>query len=415
MKLNDLEKAMFDGRLGKAAAWAIKFQRDVGTFFDAEDFVPIRLAHISTDRETIGDSGIAFAEKLGRLPLKERYPRSFATADFRGFDNETLNFLLPGRDLATESSRVAEALSGLGIIANHAYVNDHSVTAPGFGEACGYSGTPSVIYMNGIVGARSNFEAGPSSLAAFYTGRVPRYGFQLEQKRFATHGFQLTFSPKDVVDWGSIGAIIGRKLNSYWSVPALDITCERPSVLELNHMALAMASYGSTAMFHVINVTPEAPDWETAAGSTKLDIDTITPNDLEMFYEEWGGVGDDLDVVALSTPQLTITEVVEIASILEGRKVHERTTLLIYTPREIKDACSRIGVTQIIEEAGARMVYGHDFFATFAKEMRLAHKWKRLMTHSVKMVNICEGYGYSPTPASISRCIHSAIEGRVVP
>ena len=37
----------------KAAAWAIKFQRDVGTFFDAEDFVPIRLAHISTDRETI--------------------------------------------------------------------------------------------------------------------------------------------------------------------------------------------------------------------------------------------------------------------------------------------------------------------------------------------------------------------------
>ena len=108
-----------------------------------------------------------------------------------------------------------------------------------------------------------------------------------------------------------------------------------------------------------------------------------------------GGVGD---AVALSTPQLTITEVVEIASILEGRKVHERTTLLIYTPREIKDACLCIGVTQIIEEAGARMVYGHDFFATFAKEMRLAHKWKCLMTHSVKMVNICEGYGY-PTPA----------------
>ena len=128
---------------------------------------------------------------------------------------------------------MAEALSGLGIIANHAYVNDHSVTAPGFGEACGYSGTPSVIYMNGIVGARSNFEAGPSVAS-------PRYGFQLEQKRFATHGFQLTF-PKSWGDWGSIGAIIGRKLNSYWSVPALDITCERPSVLELNHMALAMA------------------------------------------------------------------------------------------------------------------------------------------------------------------------------
>jgi predicted aconitase len=89
--------------------------------------------------------------------------------------------------------------------------------------------------------------------------------------------------------------------------------------------------------------------------------------------------------------------------------------LLVYTPIEIKEACARIGLTQTIERAGGRVVHGHDFFATFAKEIRETHGWERMMTHSVKMVNICEGYGYRPTPAAIPRCIGSAIAGKVLP
>lgn len=415
MKLNDLEQAMLDGAHGKAAQWGMQYQKDVGMFFDAEDFVPVRMIHVSTDRETIGDSGVAFINELADLPYAERRPRSFACADFRGFDEETFRFLLPGRDLVAETNDAVEALSRLGIVTSHAYVNDHSITAPGFGEACGYSGTPSVVYMNGIVGARCNFEAGPSSLAAFFTGRVPRYGFHLDEKRFATHGFRLDFTPASVADWGVVGALIGRKLNSYWSVPAVELTGPRPSILELNHMALSMASYGSTAMFHVIGMTPEAPDWKSAAGGKALEAEAIGQADVDAFYEEWGGVGDALDVVALSTPQLDIPEMVEIAAMLDGRKVHAETTLLVYTPVELKQACARLGVNEIIEKAGGRVVHGHDFFATFAKEIREAHDWRRLMTHSVKMVNICEGYGYKPTPASIPRCIESAIAGKVLP
>jgi len=54
MQLNDMEKAMQDGRYGKAAKWAIGYQQRVGEFFDAEDFVEVRLIHIDADRETIG-------------------------------------------------------------------------------------------------------------------------------------------------------------------------------------------------------------------------------------------------------------------------------------------------------------------------------------------------------------------------
>jgi len=414
MKFNDLEQAMLDGAHGKAAQWAIEYQRSVGDFFDAEDFVPVRVIHVSTDRETIGDSGIDFINELADIPLTERRPRAFAVADFRGFDGAAFEFLLPGRDLVSQTEEAVNALGRLGIVMSHAYVNDHSVTAPGFGEACGYSGTPSVVYMNGLVGARCNFEAGPSSLAAFFSGRVPRYGFHLDEKRIGTHGFKLDFTPETIADWGIVGALIGRKLNSYWSVPVLELAGPKPSILDLNHMALSMASYGSTAMFHVIGMTPEAPDWKTACGGKSVDTEVISQADVDGFYAEWGGVGEKLDVVPLSTPQLDIPEMVQVAEMLEGKQVHEGTTLLVYTPIELKEACARIGIVAAIEKAGGRVVHGHDFFATFAKEIREAHGWERLMTHSVKMVNICEGYGYKPTPASIPRCIESAIAGKVL-
>jgi predicted aconitase len=415
MKLNDLEQAMLDGAHGRAAQWAIEYQERVGTFFDAEDFVPVRLIHISTDRETIGGTGVQFIEELAALPPEERRPHAFAAADFRGFDAETFNFLLPGRDLAKQSEEAVAALAKLGVSPSHAYINDHSVTAPAFGEACGYSGTPSVVYMNGLVGARCNFEAGPSSLAAFFTGRVPRYGFHLDARRRATHGFVLDFTPADVSQWGAVGAIIGRKLNSYWSVPAIEVPGARPTVLSLNHMALNLASYGSIAMFHVIGVTPEAPDWDAAFGEGRRETpETITKADVDDFLDAWGGVGEKLDVVALATPQLTITELVEVAGLLDGKTVHADTTLLVYAPREIKEAAERIGLKADIERAGGRLVHGHDFFATFAKEIRESHGWERLMTHSVKAANICAGYGYKPVPAPVRRCVESAIAGKVL-
>jgi len=81
MRLNDIEKAMLDGKYGKAAQWAIGYQRQVGNFFDAEEFVEVRLVRMDADRETVGESGIAFLEELAELPLSERKPRVFAAAE----------------------------------------------------------------------------------------------------------------------------------------------------------------------------------------------------------------------------------------------------------------------------------------------------------------------------------------------
>src|SRR5438034_1388165 len=82
--------------------------------------------------------------------------------------------------------------------------------------------TGSVIYANSVLGARSNFEGGPSALAAALTGRTPRYGYHLDEGRRATRRFELAASPRDLSEWGALGGIIGEACGSYWQVPVIE-------------------------------------------------------------------------------------------------------------------------------------------------------------------------------------------------
>ena len=58
-------------------------------------------------------------------------------------------------------------------------------------------------------------------------------------------------------DWGALGCWIGRRITDYWQVPVITGHELEPTVDALNHLAAALASYGSFPMFHVVGVPPE--------------------------------------------------------------------------------------------------------------------------------------------------------------
>ena len=62
MKLNDQEKAMLAGELGTVPQLAMQHQVKVGTFFGAEDMVPVTQAHIMADTESLGEAGVRWLE-----------------------------------------------------------------------------------------------------------------------------------------------------------------------------------------------------------------------------------------------------------------------------------------------------------------------------------------------------------------
>jgi predicted aconitase len=419
MRLTDEENAMLAGEAGPARQWAIRHQLAVGQFFDAPDFVAVGQAHIMADTESLGEAGVTWLEELAALPEPERRVRVPTITDPRGLDFASYKRLRQTDAMAAIEARAIAAFEALGVLMTNTCINYQTVLPPVRGEHLAMGDTGVVIYSNSVQGARSNFEGGPSALAAGVTGRTPRYGFHLDAHRAGTRHFEVRHRPLDLADWGALGGIIGKATNSYWEVPVLsglDSWIEAPpNSDELKHFGAALASFGSVAMFHMPGVTPEAPTLADAfAGRPTPRAVPVGLSDFEAFYAGYAAAGDKVDVVVFAAPQLSLLEMQRLAGLIDGRRVHAETSLVVATSPEIKFGADRMGLTARIEAAGAIVAAGVCFYQSYAREMAEANGWQRLLTNSAKLVNIIAGYGYKPTLASMERCIDSAVAGKIV-
>jgi hypothetical protein len=415
MRLNDIERAMLAGKLGEPRRWAIEQQVRVGRFFDAKDFVEVAQVHLMADAESLGDSGVQFLEGLAAEPEAERRVRVPTVTDPRGIDFAAYKRLKQTERMADLERRAIAAFTAMGVMMTDTCINYQTIMPPVLGEHLAFGDTGSTIYANSVMGARSNFEGGPAALAAALTGRAPRYGYHLPSMRRGTAAFVLETRPQSLSDWGAVGGIVGRKLQSYWQVPVIEGVDGAPTSDELKHFGAALASFGTVALFHMVGVTPEAPDRRTAFGRKAAPrAKPITAADIRAFYGSYGAKGDKLDVVVFSAPQLSLVEMQSLAGLLAGRRIHSGTTLLAATSPEIKAACDRMGFTAAIEGAGGIVASGVCFYQMHAREIGEANGWRRLMSNSAKLVNIIGGYGYEPTLATMERCVDSAVAGRVL-
>lgn len=415
MRLNAEEEAMLAGEAGPARQWAIRHQISVGEFFDAEDFVPVGQAHIMADTESLGEAGVQWLESLAALAPQDRRVRIPTITDPRGLDFDSYKRLKQTDGMAEIESRAIKAFEALGVLMTNTCINYQTILPPVRGEHLAFGDTGVVIYSNSVLGARSNFEGGPSALAAGLTGRTPRYGFHLDQHRVGTRHFEVRHQPRDLADWGVLGGIVGRATNSYWEVPVVTGLKSVPGSDELKHFGAALASFGSVALFHMPGITPEAPTLEAAFADRPVPRATaITSEDFAAFYAGYDAKGDKVDVVVFAAPQLSLLEMQKVAALLDGRRVDASTSLIVATSPEIKSAADRMGLTRRIEAAGGIVAAGVCFYQSYAREMAEANGWSRLLTNSAKLVNIIGGYGYKPTLASMEQCVDSAVAGRIV-
>ena len=316
--------------------------------------------------------------------------------------------------MARFEPRAIDAFESFGIMMTNTCINYQTIMPPVRGEHLAFGDTGVVIYCNSVLGAYSNFEGGPSSLAAGLTGRTPRYGLHLDQNRKATRRFRIDYEPQYLSDWGALGGIVGARTGSYWEVPVIEGIQSSPGSDEMKHMGAAMASYGSVPLFHVVGVTPEAPVLEAVCNPDTLEAEIIGETDFETFFARYGGKGEKVDVVVFSAPQLSLLEIQSLAALLDDRKIHSDTSLLAVTSPVVAADARRLGFAQRIEASGALLLEGMCFYQSYAREMGEANGWKRLMTNSVKLTNIIGGYGYEPTLSNMENCVASAIAGEIV-
>ncbi len=414
MKLSSIEQSMLAGEQGEPRRWAMEHMIRVGRFFDAADFVPVSQAHIMADTESLGEAGVEFLERLAAAPEAERLVRIPMITDPRGIDFCHYRRLKQTDAMAALERRTIDAFEALGILMTNTCINYQTIMPPVRGEHLAFGDTGVVIYCNSVLGAYSNFEGGPSALAAGLTGRTPRYGLHLDANRRATKRFYVTRQPRYLSDWGALGGIVGARAGSYREVPVIEGIDSAPGSDELKHFGAAMASFGSVPLFHIVGVTPEAPQLEAVCDPGALEAAVIGEADFEAFFARYGGKGEKVDVVVFSAPQLSLLEMQSLAALLDGEKIHAATALLAVTSPVVAADARRMGLVERIESSGALVLEGMCFYQSHAREMGEANGWKRLLTNSAKLANIIGGYGYEPTLSNMENCVASAIAGEIV-
>jgi predicted aconitase len=414
MKLDDHQQAMLAGAEGPARRAAMEQIVKVGRFFDAEDCVAISQVHLMADPEALGPSGVDYLESLAAMPLAERRVRVPAITDPRGVDFAAYKRLGQTDAMADLERRATAAFEALGFMMTNTCINYQSVIPPVLGEHIAFGDTGSSIYANSVLGARTNFEGGPSALAAALTGVTPRYGYHLDGRRRGTTHFEITTRPKDLAEWGALGGLVGRAMRSYWEVPVLS-GIDRPVTSdEIKQFGAALASFGSTPLFHMIGITPEAPSLAAVFDGPVPAATKLGRADIDRLMDSYRPQDDKLDVVVFAAPQLSLFEMRTLADHLDGRRINPAVTLIATTSPDIKTTCDRMGITGSIEGAGGMVLSGVCFYQMYARDIGEANGWKRLMSNSAKLVNILGGYGYEPMLDSMSTCVESAIAGRIV-
>jgi predicted aconitase len=414
MKLTDHEQAMLAGEDGAARKWAMEHMLQVGGMFDANDFVTVSQAHMMADPESLGEAGVVFLEGLAAHAPDERRVRVPMITDPRGVDLDYYRPLGQTEEMADLERRSIAACEALGILMTNTCINYQTVMPAVRGDHVAYGDTGVVIYTNSVLGAYSNFEGGPSAMAAGLTGRTPRYGLHLDENRKATKRYVVRHQPQGLTDWGVLGGLVGRLSGSYWEVPVIEGIERTPTSDEMKHMGAAMASFGSTPLFHIVGITPEAPTLADVCDRQPPEAVEITKRDFDELKSSFGGKGDKVDVVVFAAPQLSIVEMDQVAGLLDGKTIHPETSVIVCTSPTVAADSQRMGITRRIENSGAKVLQGTCFYQQYAREIGEANGWKRLLSNSTKIVNIISGYGYEPALASMEDCIDSAIKGEIV-
>ena len=408
MRLGDEAEAMRRGEMGAARQWAVEHQIRVGTYLGAHDLVPVRQAHIMADTESLGEIGVAFLERFAAMPAADRRVRIPTITDPRGTDFSAAARLKQQDWMVALEHRTCNAFEALGVLMTNTCINYQTIMPPVRGEHMAYGDTGVTIYCNSVLGARSNFEGGPSALAAGLTGFTPRYGYHLDECRRGSLLIEASWTPDALHEWGAMGGVVGRLAGDYWRVPVITGFNRVPGSDELKHFGAAMASFGSVAMFHIEGVTPEAVD---AFDGEPPPPSRIGRESVTHLLAEYTGGRDTVDVVVFAAPQLSLLEMRMLARRLDDRRV--AIPLLAVTSPQVKPDADRMGLTARIEASGAMVLSGMCFYQSYARELAEANGWRRLATNSAKLTNILGGYGYAPVLLSMEQCVDAACSGRI--
>lgn len=271
MNLSDEELEILNGRDGKLMAKCLKTIVKYGEMFGAKRLLdtsnPI---HLVTSMGMTGlESCFDMMDELIKGGLKTKLPY---TADSRPMDLENITYedeeLESLKKLYKNQKSYEDKIKALGLKDDDSYsctcYLDEVGNIPKRGYVLSWAESSAVVYVNSVIGARSNRNSGLIEVLGGICGKVPEFGFLLDGNRKADWLIELKTSklPEATLLGSAIGMKVMAEVPYIVGLDRYFKSLDDESKSYLKDMGAASASNGAVGLYHVENLTPEAVDYK---------------------------------------------------------------------------------------------------------------------------------------------------------
>lgn len=162
------------------------------------------------------------------------------------------------------------------------------------------------------------------------TGRAPKAGTYIDENRLASIWLRVT-PPQGADDafWPILGYAVGAIATT--RIPVITgLEHLKPSKDDFKAFSAAFATSSSAPMFHMVNLTPEAPTLEAAcAKGMAPDAIPVGWKDLDAVWDEFnhGSEPREIDLISFGNPHFSFREIKEVARLCQGRTKKEDLTV----------------------------------------------------------------------------------------
>jgi hypothetical protein len=407
--LSPLDRELLAGAHGGGAAFTMRLLARFAEAVGARRFIDIEAAHVDGCLY-LGRASLDFVLKLTELGGKVRAPTTLNVGSldlihpelFRGTSEDARN-----------GAKLMAAHVALGCEPTFTCAPYQTRYRPRFGAQIAWGESNAIVFANSVIGARTNRYGDFIDLCCAMTGRAPAYGLHLEENRVARALVELASIPDG---WDpeqasvAVGHIVGRRCGRL--IPAIVGLPPETGEDDLKALGAAAASSGAVALFHVVGVTPEAPDLKTACGGLLPELHLrLAADDLRQAAGSLSTVADGapLSAVSLGTPHFSLAEFACLMPLIEGEA--PRVDIYVNCGRATLEELGRRGWEERLRAAGVTLVA--DTCIYIGALMKLAAG--AVMTNSGKCAYYAPAnLGVEVAYGSLAECVASARAGKVV-
>ena len=404
------DRALLSGSDGEATALAMRILVSSAEILGAQSLIQITSAHIDGCLYH-GDGGVEFAEKLVALGGQVVVP---TTLNVGALDLLHPDAVRADRSKTAMARRQMDAYVSMGAKPTFTCAPYQIGHEPGIGEQVAWGESNAIAFANSVLGARTERYGDFLDACCALTGRAPLHGLHIARNRRAKVLVDVTSVPNELknqdVFYPVLGTWMGLEIGQ-----EVALIVGLPSAVtrdQLKALGASAASTGAVALFHVLGVTPEAPNLEAVisqdgpvreitldSGMVRTALRRLTTADT----------AEQIDAIAVGSPHFSIEEFEALLKLIRRRCM--AIPFYACTARDTLRELEKRGDLHVLQDAGVEIVADTCVVVTPI----LPERGSVLMTNSGKFAHYGpSNTGYDVVYGSLEECVESAMTGSVV-